>query len=61
MHRQGLAATQRTEHGRMSDFSRWHIQCPQLAREFFRVIDQRQQIGQWDQLAVVENAPTKLA
>ena len=49
-----LTATQRAKHRRMADFAGRDIECTQLTLEFFGVIDVRQQVGNRNQLAVVE-------
>ena len=55
-HRNRLAAPERAEHCRVAHITGRHIERAQFTLELFRIIDQRQQVGQWNQLAVVENA-----
>src|SRR5207247_9374472 len=48
------APAERTEHRRVPDLGRRHVERAQLGRELLRIVDQRKQIGERDQLTVVE-------
>ena len=56
---QRARSRQRAEHGGVAHVGGGNVQRAQLGLELFRVIDQRQQIGQRDQLAVVQTAGDK--
>src|SRR2546421_654545 len=52
--RQRTTAPQRAEDRRMPHLGGGHVQGRQLVAEFFRIVDQWQQVRQRDELAVVE-------
>ena len=49
-----LGAAQFAEHGGMADLLRWHVQRLEFRCELLRIVDVRKQIGDRDQLAVVQ-------
>ena len=59
MQRNRLAAADRAEHSRVAHVTRGYVKRTQFALEFFGVIHQRQQIGQRNELAIIQNAADK--
>ena len=57
VHGEGAASPERPEDGRVPDLGGGDIQGLHLRGELLRVIDQGQQVGQRDELAVVEARP----
>ena len=56
VHAEGTAPSERTEDGRMPDLGGGDVERLQLGAELLGVVDERQEIGQRDELAVVEPA-----
>jgi hypothetical protein len=54
--RDGAAAAERAENGRVADIARGHVERAQFLPEVLGVVHQREQVGQGNELAVVQSA-----
>ena len=56
VNRQGPAPAEAPEHGGMAHLGGGHVERSQLGLEHLGIVDQGQQVGEWDELAIVEAA-----
>ncbi len=56
-----LRSPERAEHDRVAHVGRRHVERAQLGLEMLWIVDERQKVGERDQLAIVEARTDKLA